>query len=103
MDDSSLEIDFSEVTERGKTRLFKALYEKFRSSQQMAHKRDAGDDDDDYEEEDEAEVEMVKNSKLAMEKKGKPAAISATESDFPKGDVRRALKRLPKSDIKKRG
>jgi hypothetical protein len=101
-DDSSLEIDFSEVTERGKARLFKALFEKVRNSQQMAHKRSASSDDVDDYEDDETELEMVKNSKLAMEKKGAPAPVTATESDFPKGDVRRALKRMPKSAIKKK-
>lgn len=101
-----MDIDLSDLKESAVRRLLRTVIGKEMTRSQMASKRtkvevEVEDDDDSMLEEQESEME--KNSALAMEKKGSPAPISARESDFRRGDVRRALKRMPKSIRAKKG
>lgn len=94
-----MDIDLSDLKESAVRRLLRTVITSESRRTKMAGKRSKveieGDDDDEGELD--AETEMEKNAALAMEKKGAPAPISARESDFREGSVRRALKRMPKS------
>ena len=93
-----MEIDLSDLKESAVRRLLRTVISSESRRTKMAGKRTKVEIEQDDDEGDlDAETEMEKNAALAMEKKGAPAAISARESDFREGSVRRALKRMPKS------
>jgi hypothetical protein len=101
-DGVELDFDLSDVKESAVRRMLRHIITRGLRRNKMAAKRDnveiESEQDDDAEE---MESEMEKNASLAMEKRGAPAGIPAKESDFRAGDVRRALKAMPKSVIKK--
>lgn len=95
-----MEIELADLKESAVRRLLRTVISQESKRSRMAGKRtkvEIEDSEEDGEDDDDMESEMEKNASLAMEKKGSPAPINASESDFSKGIVRRALKRMPKS------
>ena len=100
MDDDELTIGLEDIKPSVVNRLLRNMVTRAARRKKMAGKRDSGDTD--TEEPDEALEEMQKNSSLHSEKKGSAAPLQASEADFAKGDLRRALKSMPKGTLKKR-
>jgi hypothetical protein len=92
-----MDIDLSDLKESAVRRLLRTVIGKEMNRSRLSSKRTKIEVQNEDDELDDVESEMEKNASLAMEKKGSPAPIAARESDFREGDVRRALKRLPKS------
>lgn len=98
--DDALAVGFEDLKPSVATRLLRTLAVRAARRRKTADKRDSVRDTSD--EPDEALEEMEKNSSLYSEKRGSPAPLKAKESDFAVGDVRRALKTMPKASRKKR-
>lgn len=101
LDDDALSFGIEDVKPSAVTRMLKHLVVRAAKRRKMRSQRDTVMDPSD--EPDDALMEMEKNSSLHSEKRGSPAPIRAKEDDFASGDVRRALKVVPKGARKKRG
>lgn len=99
-DDDALAIGFEDIKPSAATRLLRSLAMRAARRRKTRDKREEAQVDSD--EPDEMLDEMEKNSSLHSEKRGSPAPLNAKEDDFAAGDVRRALKTMPKGSRKKR-
>jgi hypothetical protein len=100
-DDDALAVGIEDLKPSVVQRLLKnvVMRNMRRSRPRFAKNRNETPDLDDSEEEGESENDKL--VALNEEKRGKPAPIPASESDFAEGTVRRAMKALPKTSRKR--
>ena len=103
LDMETLDIGFEDIKPNAMRRILRTVLSKGMMRRKMQSKRDSvGDAEDMNDDMDDTLDEMEKNSSLRDEKRGAPAPLPAKETDFAPGDVRRALKTMPKGTLKKR-
>lgn len=100
-DDDALAVGIEDLKPSVVQRLFKTVVMRNMRRSKPRFSKPAENTPDDEEYLDEGETENDKLVALNEEKRGKPAPLPATESDFAEGTVRRAMKSLPKAARKK--